>query len=121
MQNKIDNKNIMYKKFYQKTFDVIFDKIEQNMREIGYGDTPVNKNMRFLIKKFYNVLSNCEKYKKMTVDEKNIFFNELLELNNIKNSTNNSGLIDYFNKYEDFCFDLGHDSVLKGEINFNYK
>ena len=30
-------------------------------------------------------------------------------------------LIEYFNKYEAFCFDLNSDSVLKGDLNFNYK
>ena len=54
----------MYKIFYQKLFDLIFNNIESNMREIGYGDTVINKNMRFLTKTFYNVLLNCEKYKK---------------------------------------------------------
>ena len=34
-------------------FDLIFTKIEQNMREIGYGDTVINKNMKFLVKNFY--------------------------------------------------------------------
>ena len=35
------------------------------MREIGFGDTTINKNMKFLVKTFYNILFNCEKYKKM--------------------------------------------------------
>ena len=38
--------------FYQKMFDLTFNKIEQNMREIGYGDVTVNKNMKFLVKIF---------------------------------------------------------------------
>jgi len=121
VQNRVNKENVINKKFYQKTFDLIFDKIEQNMREIGYGDTPVNKSMRFLIKIFYKILLDCEKYKKMNLEEKNIFFNKFLDQNTIKNRVNNVGLIDYFNKYEDFCYDLGHDSVLKGKINFNYK
>ena len=33
------NKNKIYKIFYQKMFDLIFNKIELNMREIGFGDT----------------------------------------------------------------------------------
>ena len=34
-----------YKDFYQKVFDLTFNRIELNMREIGYGDVYVNKNM----------------------------------------------------------------------------
>ena len=118
---KQNNKDHMYKIYYQKVFDLIFNNIESNMREIGYGDTTINKNMNFLIKTFYNVLINCEKYKQMRVEAKNIFFNKYLEQNNIKNTTNNKGIIEYFNKYAAFCFDLSPDSVLKGELKFNYK
>ena len=118
---KQNNKDQMYKIYYQKVFDLIFNNIESNMREIGHGDTTINKNMNFLIRTFYNVLINCEKYKQMKTQAKNIFFNKYLEQNNIKNTTNNNGLIDYFNEYAAFCFDLSSDSVLKGELKFNYK
>ena len=33
----------------------------------------------------------------------------------------NRNLLDYFNKYQAFCFDLCLDSVLKGDLNFTYK
>ena len=118
---KQNNKDQMYKIYYQKVFDLIFNNIESNMREIGYGDTTINKNMNFLTKTFYNVLINCEKYKQMRVEAKNIFFNKYLKQNNIKNTTNNKGIIEYFNQYAAFCFDLSCDSVLKGELKFNYK
>ena len=61
---KQNNKDQMYKIYYQKMFDLIFKNIELNMREIGYGDVVVNKNMKFLVKAFYNILLNCENYKK---------------------------------------------------------
>ena len=50
-QNRLD-----FKDFYQRIFDLVFNKIELNMREIGYGDTVINKNMKFLVKIFYNIL-----------------------------------------------------------------
>ena len=118
---KQNNKDQVYKIFYQRLFDLIFINIESNMREIGYGDTTINKNMNFLTKTFYNVLINCEKYKQMKAKTKNIFFNKYLEQNNIRNTTNNKGIIEYFNEYAAFCFDLSSDSVLKGELKFNYK
>ena len=58
---KKNNKNQIYKIFCQKIYDLIFNKIELNMREIGFGDTTINKNMKFLVKTFYNILFNCEK------------------------------------------------------------
>ena len=118
---KQNNNNRIYKIFYQKIFDLIFNKIELNMREIGFGDTAINKNMKFLVKIFYNILFNCEKYKKMRTDDKNKFFNKYLESNNVKNTVNNDNIIDYFDKYEAFCFDLNSNSVLRGELKFNYK
>ena len=118
---KQNMENKKYKDFYQKTFDLIFNKIELNMREIGFGDTTINKNMKFLVKTFYNILFNCEKYKKMSSIDKSIFFNKYLELNNSKNTINNGDIIEYFDKYEAFSFDLNPNSVLKGELNFNYK
>ena len=45
-----------YKIIFQRLFDYLFKQIELNMREIGYGDVQVNKNMKLLIKSFYNIL-----------------------------------------------------------------
>jgi cytochrome b pre-mRNA-processing protein 3 len=103
-------------------FDLIFNKIEQNMREIGFGDVSINKNMRFLIKVFYNILLSCEKYRNMSTDDKVLFFNKfLLQTKDRATFSKNSNIIKYFNKYDSFCFDLSSDSVLRGDLKFNYK
>ena len=117
---KQNSKNAKFENLYQKMFNLVFYRIEQNMREIGFGDTTINKNMRFLIKTFYNILFICEKYKRMNMSDKNIFLNRYLVQNNTKNITINNDIIEYFNKYEAFCFDLSTDSVLNGELKFNY-
>ena len=117
-QNK-EKKN--YVIFYQKIFDLIFNNIELNMREIGYGDTLINKNMKLLVKIFYNILLYCEDFKDKKINSKNIFFSKYLQQNDHHKMPNNTPLIRYFDKYEAFCFDFTPDSVLKGEINFNYK
>ena len=73
---KQTNQKEIYKNFYQKMFDLIFKKIELNMREIGYGDTVINKNMKFLVITFYNILLNCENLnRKNLLLKKKIFFN----------------------------------------------
>ena len=118
---KQNDKNQFYKVFFQKVFDLIFDKIALNMREIGYSDMMINKNMKFLVKIFYNILLNCENYKKKNVKNKNLFLLKYLSQNENGKSTVNIELIEYFDKYQAFCFDLGSDSVLKGDLNFNYK
>ena len=71
---KQNNQKEIYKVFYQKMFDLIFSNIELNMREIGYGDTVINKNMKFLVIAFYNILLNCENFnRKSLIFKKNIF------------------------------------------------
>ena len=117
---KEDKDKKIYKDFYQKMFDLIFNKIEINMREIGHGDTIINKNMKFLVRAFYNILLNCEKISKKSTNDKMIFYYNFLQVKNTDKSANKSDLIEYFNKYQTFCFDLSIDSVLKGDLNFKY-
>ena len=108
-------------KFNQGLFDLIFNQIELNMREIGYGDVLVNKNMKLLVKNFYNILLNCEMYNKKNTESKKEFILKYLKENNVKKHSINDFLIEYFNKYEAFCFDLSLDSVLSGGLNFTYR
>ena len=117
---KRNMENKKYNIFYQRIFDLLFKRIELNMREVGYGDVLVNKNMKFLVKSFYNILLYCENYKAKTLESKNTFFTKYLELNIKQKMANNKPLIEYFTKYQAFCVDLSSDSVLKGELNFNY-
>ena len=91
------------------------------MREIGNGDMTVNKNMKFLTKIFYDVLLNCENYKKKSLKSKYKFLLKYLSQNVVKKDANNINLVEYFDKYQAFCFDLSLDSVLKCDLNFNYK
>ena len=118
---KHDNNKNIYRNFYQKIFDLIFDKIELNMREIGHGDVAVNKSMKSLVKIFYNILINCDKFKEKNLKEKMNFFLKYLDQNLDQKNPNNKLLINYFDKYEAFCLDLSSNSVLKGDIDFNYK
>ena len=66
-----------YNEFYQQMFDLIFRRVEVNMRELGYSDTSVNKNMKILVKTFYNI-GSWKQYK--------LFMSENIE-NNIERPT----------------------------------
>ena len=118
---KLNNNRKIYIDFYQKIFDLIFKKIELNMREIGYGDVVINKSMKSLVKTFYNILINCENFKKKSLNVKNIFLSKYLDKNKDQKTANNMLLIKYFDKYQAFCFDLSSDSVLKGNLKFNFE
>tara|TARA_Y100000590_G_scaffold377357_1_gene443539 strand:+ start:183 stop:707 length:525 start_codon:yes stop_codon:yes gene_type:complete len=121
IKTKQDHQVKTYKIFYQNVFDLIFRMIEQDMRELGYGDVTVNKNMKILVKTFYDILLNCENYTKKNTSLKNMFFSKYLDLNKTKKDANYPSIIRYFDKFQAFCFDLTPDSVLSGELNFKYK
>ena len=120
--NKINHKNKSkkHKEFEQKVFDFTFNSIELNMRELGHGDVTVNKNMKFLVKTFYKMLLNCENYNKKKENDKVMFLLDYLSTKNETKALNNTKLVDYFNKYQAFCFDLCLDSVLKGDLKFEF-
>ena len=99
----------------------LFNQIDLNMREIGYGDVVINKNMKFLVKTFYNIILNCEGFKKKTIELKISFLNKHLKFKNVQKTPDKCLIISYFHKYESFCFDLNPDSVLEGDLKFNYE
>ena len=47
---------------YQKFFDYIFNRIETDLRELGYGDMSVNKKMKVIVTKFYSILLDFKNY-----------------------------------------------------------
>ena len=118
---KKSENEINYKLFNQEIFDFMFKNIDQNMREIGYGDVSVNKNMKYLVKVFYKILLNSEDYYKKDLNSKSLFLQNFLTTKIDKKGNNKYELARYFDKYQAFCLDLSLDSVLKGELNFNYK
>ena len=110
----------VYKNFYQKLFDLLFDQIELNLRELGYGDVVVNKNMKYLVKSFYSILLFCQDYRIKNKEYKRCFFNQYLKYNKSKKMTNNDNLIMHFHNFQTFCFNLSSDGVLKGELKFKF-
>ena len=118
---KQNSGNQKYKIFYQELFDLLFNKIELNMRELGFGDVTINKNMKFLVKAFYNILLFCESFSQKSKAGKNKFLNNFLDINTVNKNIKNMDIVEYFDKYQAFCFDLSAESVLSGELKFNYK
>ena len=55
------------KKFDQKAYDDLFFNIENNLRELGFGDVSVNKKMKDLNKVLYDILL------KLRIDNQTIF------------------------------------------------
>ena len=106
--------------FYQRLFDLLFKQIELNMRELGHGDVYVNKNMKYLVKTFYNILLFCENYSLKNNNDRKTFFSEYFESKIGKNVVNYDILSKYIKDFQTFCFDLTNDSVLKGDLKFKF-
>ena len=77
------------------------------------------------INKAFNIESPLtyldERSTKEKENDKVMFLLDYLSTKNETKALNNTKLVDYFNKYQAFCFDLCLDSVLKGDLNFTYK
>ena len=55
---------------YQKFFDYIFNRIEIDLRELGYGDMSVNKKMKIIVTKFYSILVDFKNFSNQAIDYK---------------------------------------------------
>jgi hypothetical protein len=106
--------------FPQDLFDNIFLNIEYNIREEGYGDVAVNKKMKLLLQIFYDILLKINHSK-----EREIKINKSIIVKYIKPEIKESDqlidyLIEYYENFYYFCFELKNNSMLKGQINFKY-
>ena len=109
------------KKNFQDLFDNIFQNIEINIRELGYGDTKVNNTMKNLNKIFYDILYKLDKKNEASFQERLDLLNKYF-FNNKKNTDQNTDkLAKYMDQFNDFCFDLNIDNVLNGSIDFKLK
>lgn len=109
------------KKFDQKSYDNFFHSIENNLRELGFGDVSVNKKMKDLNKLLYDILLKIEinedmKFK-INKDLVTKYFNDL------KYEKSGKYVIfeEYFNKFYNFCFELPLDNMIREALNFKYK
>ena len=107
------------KKFNQKSYDSLFHNIENNLREMGFGDVSVNKKMKDFNKLLYDILLKLNKkndVNKFKINEKLIidYFKDLKD-------TKNTKYIDferYFSNFYNFCFELPLDNMIRDSLNF---
>ena len=111
-------KNEKLKKNFQELFDNIFQNIEINIRELGYGDTKVNNTMKNLNKIFYDILYKLDNDGLLKFHDRSDLLNKYFFNNKKNNEQNIVKLAKYMDQFNDFCFDLNIDNVLKGSIEF---
>mgnify|MGYP002011791159 FL=1 len=103
--------------FPQDSYDNLFYCIENNLRELGFGDVAVNKRMKELNKYFYDILI------KLNSGQNGFKLNEKLvskyfdQLNNVKD-IKYKNFEEYFVNFYNFCFDIDIKIMLKEIQNF---
>ena len=103
------------KKVLQTIFDYIFKQLEISIREIGYGDTSINKKMKNYINTLYSILKRIDKWENLNMLERNQIFNDYLNINN-----KSSILTKYFANYRIYLKKNTFNSLLKGVIKPNF-
>ena len=115
---------IIYKrnniKFNQKDYDFLFNNIENNLRELGFGDVTVNKKMKELNKVLYDILLKIE-LKTINNNQFDLnhdlivkYFNELDDLN----GDYYKALKTYFLNFFNFCFELPLENMVRDCLKF---
>ncbi len=106
------------KKFDQKSYDSLFFNIENNLRELGYGDVAVNKKMKDLNKILYDILLKINNLENdsFKINKKLIFkyFNQL----NDEDSQKYQDFERYLNDFYKFCFELSLENMIREAIKF---
>tara|TARA_B100000941_G_C28489768_1_gene547189 strand:- start:1292 stop:1804 length:513 start_codon:yes stop_codon:yes gene_type:complete len=108
------------KKFDQANYDHLFHSVENNLRELGFGDVSVNKKMKDLNKILYDILLKIEKVRQneFLLNEKLItkYFKDITN----KNEENYGYFNDYFKNFYNFCFELSVNNMIREAIKFKF-
>ena len=101
----------------QDNYNDLFFNIENNLRELGFGDVAVNKKMKELNKVFYDILLKFNKSKnELHLEEKLVlkYFPVLGGSNNEKYKL----LTKYFFDFYHFCFEQSPRTMIKDLLKF---
>ncbi len=103
--------------FPQKNYDHFFHSIENDLRELGFGDVSVNKKMKDMNKIFYDILLKINKSNNDFDINKDLVLKyfEYLQDSNLDKYEH---FAQYFTKFYHFCFELNPKSMIKDAIKF---
>ena len=103
--------------FPQDTYDSLFHCIENNLRELGFGDVAVNKKMKSFNKILYDILLKINKSNNDFLINKNLIL-KYFECLKDSNSDKYELFAQYFGKFYHFCFELNPKTMIKDAIKF---
>ena len=103
--------------FSQQNYDNLFNSIENDLRELGFGDVSVNKKMKNMNKIFYDILLKINKSNNEFLINKNLIL-KYFECLKDSNSDKYEFFAQYFGKFYHFCFELNPKTMIKDAIKF---
>ena len=99
------------RKYSQNSYDLLFHNIENNLRELGFGDVSVNKKMKDFNKILYDILLKI----KINKEKGSITLNDKLihkYFTSLNNDLKYKLFKDYLERLYNFCFELSPENVL---------
>ena len=113
---------IIFKKkeinFPQKNYDDLFHCIENDLRELGFGDVAVNKKMKELNKIFYDILLKINKSDQVFIINEKLVLKYFYFLKENSKFEKYDLFNDYFVNFYHFCFELQPKNMIKDAIKF---
>tara|TARA_A100001015_G_scaffold29521_1_gene32800 strand:+ start:2686 stop:3060 length:375 start_codon:yes stop_codon:yes gene_type:complete len=115
---------IIYKikkiKFPQNIYDDLFANIENNLRELGFGDVSVNKKMKEINKILYDILLKINLNETNFKTNKDLILKYFGDFKNLNNSKYELFEV-YLTNFYHFCFGLPVETMIKDAIKFKEK
>ena len=102
-------------KFDQSQYDDLFHNIENNLRELGFGDVSVNKKMKELNKILYDILLKIKVNKESDYDSNSNLKLFLRYFSTFKDKKEKKLKIlnAYFSSFFDYCFEIPTENMLE--------
>ena len=99
----------------QKLYDFVFEQINISLREVGHGDTTINKKMKNYVSIFHSIIKEIEYWESLKKDEKLNFFTTFFE-----HSIESSFFVEYFEKYRNFLVNNTLNHFTKEVISLKF-
>ena len=107
-------------KFNQKLYDSLFHNIENDLRELGFGDVTVNKKMKEFNKISYDILLKINKNNLGSFEMNFKLISTYFLVFEGENCPKYIEFSNYFSKFYKYCFGLPLDNMLSKILNFKY-
>ena len=107
-------------KFNQKLYDSLFHNIENDQRELGFGDVTVNKKMKEFNKISYDILLKINKSNMKSFEMNFKLISSYFMVFDGEKCPKYIEFSNYFSKFYKYCFGLPLDNMLSKLLNFKY-